>query len=657
MSVHIKQNRFFKISWKIICCFLLIIICLVTISFIAFERLNVFQKNAQYNERVSVPNFEKLSSLKLNVTLLSSLSRELIEADSLAKLRISYKAIDDLITQIRQELNLMEDQNSAQKLNSLLSVLAPGLTKLYEHQIKHLQLDSQIVRKVSSILEYLENKQLDSSKHSLDVFYAWNDMTYKISRSIFDLIIKKRKFEIIEAQSRLLHYLALLNNLNLENDVETISFIRSAIEGPLGLIFMLDRRSDIQFKLVGVATQNSIISDNMLDNVASLFNDTKVDLSEQASQLVSDATNAQFRLNIMIFVSLLVILLSYSVLKYQLFDRIRLLRKLLSSGQLTSQQLMQFNDANEVGEVADQLRQFLLKIETQQLTITMVSKQLADVIQHSNLRVAVLCNQEIVYHNEYFSEVFSLDKIESIDRLPKAFHFIKYDDVVCHENEGSIVLIESYYDDICHRWFDLIGAPITWEEQESLLLNLVDVTDRQHAEARYARNLSEVEDESFRDSLTGLFNRKKFDTLTKDLSYNKSSNEFAVLVFDIDFFKGYNDVLGHLEGDEALRKVSDVLREITPENGLCLRYGGEEFVVVLFDITLKEACIVAENALHSICEMAIPHPSDQCELLTFSIGIAQSAESHHDFLQCFDLADKRLYLAKSNGRNQFVFTH
>lgn len=651
-----KKSPFSKISWQIIYGFLLIIICLITISLIAFERLNVFQNNAKYNESVSVPSFEKLSSLKLNVTRLSALSRELIGADSQAKLRIAYRAIDGLIERIRKELSLMEDQASADKVRSYLSVLVPGLDKLYEQKSIIIQLDSQIVRQVSSILDYLENTTLDSQNHSLTVFDSWNSTKYKISRSIFDLIVKKRKFEVIEAQSRLLLHLESLNTLNLKSD-STIIFMKSAIESPSGLISLLNRRSDIQFKLVGIATQNSIISDNILDYVVTLFNDTKIGLSEQAAQLVADAENAQFRLNVMIVVSLIIIFLIYAVLKYQLFDRIRLLRKLLSSGALTSQQLIQFKDRNEVGEVADQLRQFLLKIEAQQVTISMVSKQLADVIQHSNLRVAVLCHQEIVYHNEYFSEVFSLDKIESIEHLPEAFHFIKYDDVIFHKDEDSTVLIESYYDELSHRWFDLIGAPITWEGQESLLLNLVDVTNRQHAEARYARNLLEVEDESYRDSLTGLFNRKKFDKLTNDLSFNKSLNEFAILVFDIDFFKGYNDLLGHLEGDEALRRVADVLRAITPENGWCLRYGGEEFAVVLFDITIQEACIVAENALHTMNEMAIPHPSDQWDLLTFSIGVALSSESQYDFLTCFDLADKRLYMAKSNGRNQFVFTH
>ncbi|MFT2110981.1 GGDEF domain-containing protein [Marinomonas sp. 2405UD68-3] len=651
-----KKNKFsYRISGQIICGFLLIIMCFMAISFIAFERLSVFQSDAEYHESISVPSFEKLSSLKLHVTRLSSFSRELVNSDALAKLRISYNNIQLLIKRIRIELNLMEDQESANKLLAFISVLEPGLDQLYEKRSTVLQLESQITRQVSSILSHLEKKQLDSGVQSLENFYSWNSISYKISRSMFDLMVKKRKFEINKAKSNLLLNLELLNDLKIESNSSEILFINSAIEGPLGLMSMLEMRSSIQFRLIGISTQNSIISDSILDYVTVLFNDTKEDLSDQALQLVTDANNAQLRLNIIVTISFVIILLIYAGLKYQVFDRIGLLRRLLASGELSSQKLMQFRDQNEIGEVAEQLRRFLLKIEEQQLTITTVSKQLADVIQHSNLRVAVLSNQSIVYHNEYFAEVFCLSEIHSITELSEEFHSIQYDKVAMKEDGESTVLIESYYDQKCHRWFDVIGSSISWQNKKSLLLNLIDVTERQHAAARYERNLSVVEDEVFRDSLTGLFNRKKFDKIAVDLSYNKSPTEFAVLVFDIDLFKDYNDMLGHLEGDDALRKVANVLLSVTPENGLCLRYGGEEFVVVLFDVTAKEAIIVAENALRIMRHNALPHPSKQCEFLSVSIGGALSSESQCDFLTCFDLADKRLFLAKSNGKNQFVF--
>ncbi len=655
MLLNKKPKLFSHISGQIICGFLLIIMCLMAISFIAFERLSVFQSNAEYNESTSVPSFDQLSSLKLHVTRLSSFGRDLIRSDSLAQLRISNNSIQLLIKRIRLELSLMSDQESADELRSLLLVLEPGLNQLYEKRSTVLQLESQITQKISTILDYFEKNQIDSGAQSLEEFYAWNHLTYNISRSVFDLIVKKRKFEIKTAESNLLFSLGQLNDLKLESNSSELLFINAAIEGPLGLISMLEMRSDIRFQLISISTQNSIISDSILNYVALLFNETKEGLSDQALQLVTDASNAQVRLNIIIVISLVIILLIYAGLKYQVFDRIGLLRKLLASGSLSSQQLMQFRDQNEVGEVADQLRRFLIKIEEQQSTITTVSKQLADVIQHSNLRVAVLTNESIVYHNEYFAEVFSLSKIDSIKDLAEEFHQVKYNEVMLKEDGESSVLIESYYDEKYHRWFDLIGSPITWENQKSLLLNLIDVTERQHTAARYEKSLSVVEDEAFRDSLTGLFNRKKFDRITVDLSYNKSDTEFAVLVFDIDFFKDYNDMLGHLEGDEALRKVANELLSVTPENGLCLRYGGEEFVVVLFDVTEKEVSIVANNALRIMSDRLWPHPSKQCDFLSFSIGGALSSESSFDFIKCFDLADKRLFLAKSNGRNQFAF--
>ncbi|MCZ2723671.1 GGDEF domain-containing protein [Marinomonas sp. 15G1-11] len=656
MPFNKSHKRFYRISWQIGLGFFLIVICLISISVIAFDRLNMFQKNAEYNEKTIVPNFEILSRLKLHVTSLSSYSRELINANSLAKLRTSYEEVDALIKITRIDLESMQDKEFFGKMSSLISVLEPGLVALYQQKSKNLQLNSQIDRKISSILDYFEEKQLDNQHESLEVAYRWNTLSYQVSRSLFDLVLKTRKFEIQRAQKDLLAGLSLLNELELESDTHTLMLINSEINGPLGLVSMLEIRSDIQFKLVGISTQNSIISENILDYVTALFNGTKENLSGQASKLVMDAKNAQLRLNAIVFTSVLIILCIYLGLRYKLFNRIQLLRKLLASGVLTSQQLIQFKDRNEIGEFAFQLREFLVKIEAQQLTITRVSRQLADVIRHSNLRIAVLTKQNIVYHNEYFADVFSVSSIHSIQNLPEEFHDIPYCEYYLDEDSDPKVLLESYYDEVYHRWFDLLAVPIIWENEKSLLLSLVDVTERQNAAAMYEKNLSEVEDQAYRDSLTGLYNRKKFDQISDDITQDKVAREYSMLVFDIDFFKSYNDMLGHLAGDDALKRVANALSSVTPENGLCLRYGGEEFVVVLFEITLQETLIVAENALKAVNDSKIAHPKAGSAFLSLSIGIAMSFESGNEFLKCFDLADKRLFLAKSNGRNNFVFT-
>ena len=159
------------------------------------------------------------------------------------------------------------------------------------------------------------------------------------------------------------------------------------------------------------------------------------------------------------------------------------------------------------------------------------------------------------------------------------------------------------------------------------------------------------------DGLTGLSNRRHFDEYL-ELEWRRAmrdQTQLSLLMIDVDFFKTYNDSFGHVEGDEALRKVAATIREASSRpSDLPARYGGEEFALVLPNTSPGGARMVAEKLRMSVAALKIPHiaPTDGSSL-TVSIGLSTVVpQQGSDCRQVIMAADKGLYTAKHNGRNQ-----
>ena len=160
------------------------------------------------------------------------------------------------------------------------------------------------------------------------------------------------------------------------------------------------------------------------------------------------------------------------------------------------------------------------------------------------------------------------------------------------------------------------------------------------------------------DGLTAIANRRQFDKEVEQQwqrSVRKQS-PIAVLMLDIDFFKQYNDVYGHLKGDDCLKKVAEVLtQEMKRPTDLVARYGGEEFVCVLPETDLEGAKCVADNIITAINQANIEHSGSKIgEHLTLSIGLVDILPTLDSSLVDFlSSADKALYQAKVSGRNRY----
>jgi diguanylate cyclase (GGDEF)-like protein len=158
-----------------------------------------------------------------------------------------------------------------------------------------------------------------------------------------------------------------------------------------------------------------------------------------------------------------------------------------------------------------------------------------------------------------------------------------------------------------------------------------------------------------RDDLTGLFNRRHFfDQLEKEIQRARRYRRvFALLFLDLDDFKGYNDTHGHLQGDEALREVARLLLASTRRADIVARFGGEEFVVLLPEITAPGAAVVAEKIRGAVEASPFAGRSSQPGgRLTGTLGLAAYPSDAEDGLALVDLADRALYLGMQQGGNR-----
>jgi diguanylate cyclase (GGDEF)-like protein len=247
----------------------------------------------------------------------------------------------------------------------------------------------------------------------------------------------------------------------------------------------------------------------------------------------------------------------------------------------------------------------------------------------------ILLDEEynIILYNKVIDNMLKNDK-NIFDFIKSELDKVSKGKSINKENEGEKGISVSYNNKFCELKIK--------EVDEFILVSCIDVT-------HFKEKIDEIEDKSLKDGLTGAYNRKKIGKIIDDL---KDKN-ICLIVLDIDDFKRINDTYGHLKGDEVLQKLSINIQNNLRKGDLFVRWGGEEFVILLKDSTLDNAQKTAEKLREIINNIEI----EEVGHFSCSFGVACGLIKREvDFDKILKQSDDALYLAKNNGKNR-VETH
>lgn len=217
----------------------------------------------------------------------------------------------------------------------------------------------------------------------------------------------------------------------------------------------------------------------------------------------------------------------------------------------------------------------------------------------------------------------------------------------------------------------LTGLTDETTEEKGFLNGVVDYIRKPYnpniVRARVSRHvqlylyMKTIESKMQLDGLTGLYNRSAFETKLQNW-WDKGKMQGVPISFcivDIDYFKMVNDTYGHGEGDNVLRKTARAMEsKLHKENQFVARYGGEEFAIVLYNAGEEEGKRLAEELRIRIKKLGIPNRNSKVtSVLTISIGGRTEIPTQYSSAEIMiEMADKMLYKAKENGRNQVCWS-
>jgi len=237
--------------------------------------------------------------------------------------------------------------------------------------------------------------------------------------------------------------------------------------------------------------------------------------------------------------------------------------------------------------------------------------------------------------------------------------------------EGPIVYVELLYL-LCHMRFEAGEAREHWEEvirhreelegdlgypvelSVALVSYFVHVSGKlQNPKVIELKLFEETRASAYKDELTGLHNFRFFQEFLRweVKRCERSGGEFAIALGDLDNFKDYNDRFGHEAGNEALQAVGKALKSAGRDQDIAIRYGGEEFVLLMPETSKEDAGRIADRVCHTIADLEVSasHPNRG---VTMSLGVASYPGDALELEALIRCADRAMYTAKAKGKNQ-----
>ncbi|WP_067101513.1 diguanylate cyclase [Marinomonas atlantica] len=634
-SLSIRRSLRARIAATV---FIMVLLMLISgaFSLYYFSQLNSAVSKQSEQE---LPALKRLNSIQLSITRLATLSNEISNSNSPAYSRILMSQVRQQIEELQLSLKALSTGNEqVQRLTEIVAKVEPSVMNMSRSKAMLDQVeDALFARTTEALRQTIEHYKLveqASTKVLLDGL--WQDLN--------QLAINKHLYEQNRTLINIRKTLASL----AQRDELSFQAINPLISAPKGVFELLSQKEVYRTEVLGLSTQNRILLGNVVDFGHRVYIETEDTVTLQANDISTSSERFIDVLTVMFVVQLLVAFSLIIYLNRELFRRLQALKHLVGQQKsITDDDVALFDERNELGVLVKQLQNYVDTITAQQRQIETTSHQLQTIIKHSHMKVAVFQNEWLLYSSESLNQLFAGQELSCIDDFPEAVQLC----VRLSRHEIQETDKQAYFDEQNQHWYEIASNAVFWDNQQADLVCLMDVTEQVKAEQEFKRTLMVVESEAKKDPLTGLLNRKLFDTQVASFQSGEGECGYAVLLFDVDYFKQYNDQLGHLQGDNILKMVASVIKRNTPASGLAIRYGGEEFLVFIPDCLERSAVNIAQSIVEDVYNQHIPHPTSPHKYLTVSCGISVQKGAEDPVLKVFDQADKSLYKAKGSGRN------
>ncbi|WP_024790924.1 MULTISPECIES: GGDEF domain-containing protein [unclassified Lebetimonas] len=324
------------------------------------------------------------------------------------------------------------------------------------------------------------------------------------------------------------------------------------------------------------------------------------------------------------------------------------------------------NDAKETIEQLSEIFKFKRLIE-EDLNIESVLNRLINVIKNQGINNFILIGidsnkKEIIYEKTEEEECCDVKEnflLCRAYRTKNEINSLKYPGICqrhfCENNYICIPFSNS------GNFNGILKIMINNENEKNSIKNMLPFLKAylneisSILESKYTLEL--LHQQTIKDPLTGLFNRRYLENTLPILiaSANRENKKLGFLMIDIDHFKQVNDTYGHKSGDITLEKLSEILKKSIRKSDIAVRYGGEEFLIILQNIkSIDDAKKVAEKIKNTMEKTEIELDNGKSIIKTVSIGISIYPDQCKKGWECIKLADIALYEAKNTGRNKVV---
>jgi diguanylate cyclase (GGDEF)-like protein/PAS domain S-box-containing protein len=256
------------------------------------------------------------------------------------------------------------------------------------------------------------------------------------------------------------------------------------------------------------------------------------------------------------------------------------------------------------------------------------------------------------YSREEFvaKKLWEVGAFKDIEASKEAFEalqrneYIRYEDLPLRTKSGRLIDVE-FVSNVY-----LVG------DEKVIQCNIRDISERIQAQDALLQSQELLREQSVRDYLTGLFNRRYMEeTLERELlRAARKDLSLGVIMLDVDEFKHFNDTYGHAAGDVILRELGNLLRKHVRGEDIASRFGGDEFIIVLPDASRAVTAERAEQICKDAQQSRFQFDGQTLEAITLSLGVAIFPERGTISETILKAVDRALYRAKQEGRNQVV---